>query len=197
MGKYSSKNSSPALIYIIIGIVLTLGVIYFIGKMTSTIATVNGRPITRSAYLREAERVGREKALAILVTRELIYQEAERQKITVTEAEINDEINKLETVVKGQNKTLNQVLKERQLTKQDLNEQIKTRKITEKIAEKYTKVSEQEVMNHITQYRSQYPQTITAVVELQVRDQLYEQKLNLVIDTLVVELRKKAKIEYK
>lgn len=197
MAKHSSKKISPALIYIVIGILLTLGALYMFGKMTSTVVTVNGKPITRSEYLREAERVGREKALAILITRELIYQEAERQKITVTNKEIANEIKKLETVVKGQKKTLDQVLKERQLTRQDLTEQIKSRKITEKIAEKYTKVSEQEVMNHINQYRNQYPQTITAAVELQVRDQLYEQKLNLVIDTLMVELRKKAKIEYK
>lgn len=197
MARNSSKKISPAFVYIVIGILLTLGALYLVAKMTSTVATVNGKPITRSVYQREADRVGREKALAILITRELIYQEADRQKIVIAEKEIDEEIKKLETVVKGQNKTLDQVLKERQLTKQDLVDQIKTRKITERIAEKHTKVSEIEVINHINQYRNQFPQTITPAVEVQVRDFLYEQKLNRVIDTLVAELRKNAKIVIK
>ena len=72
-------------------IVLVLVLLYF-GRGLLIAATVNGRPIARISLISELEKQGGNETLQSLITKELIKQEASKNKVTVSKDEINGEI---------------------------------------------------------------------------------------------------------
>src|SRR3972149_2323372 len=59
------------------------------------VVRVNGQFINQIEFYRELEKKEGKNILEDLITKKIIYQEAEKQGVNVTEAEVNDEIQKL------------------------------------------------------------------------------------------------------
>lgn len=100
----------------------------------TAVATVNGTKITKEQLYDKLVELGGESTLQSMITEELINQEAEKAKVTVTEADIDAEIEDLKAQFGGE-AAFNAALSQSSMTLEDLREsmpmQVKIRKILE------------------------------------------------------------------
>lgn len=98
------------------------------------VATVNGTKITKEQLYDKLVELGGESTLQSMITEELVNQEAEKAKVTVTEADIDAEIEDLKAQFGGE-AAFNAALSQSSMTLEDLREsmpmQVKIRKILE------------------------------------------------------------------
>lgn len=183
--------------YIIIGILLLVAAFLFMFKSWFVVAVVNGQPISRLALIGELEKQSGKQTLNSLVTKTLILQEAKKQNINISHQEVDGEIIKIESNLKGQGKTLNDALIAQGLTRADLVEQITIQKIIEKLLGKEIQVSDQEVNAYIAKNSAQFPEgSDTPAFRAQIKQQLQQQKLSAKFQTYLAKLQKDAKISY-
>lgn len=183
---------------IVIGALLLLvaGLVYYYRSLF-VVATVNGQPVSRLAYIQEMERESGRQAMNTLVTKTLILQEASKQKVGVSEKEIDDEIKKIEDNLSKQGQKLDQVLGIQGINKEGLEEQIKYQKLIEKMVGKNITVTDKEVTDYIDKNKDTFPEgTNPAELKTSVTDQLKRQKLNDKIQAWLDNLQKNAKVNY-
>lgn len=100
----------------------------------TAVATVNGSKITKEQLYDKLVEAGGETTLDNLITTTLVDQEAEKAGVTVTDADINQEIEDLKTQFGGE-EALNSALAQSSMTMDDLKAQmplqVKIRKILE------------------------------------------------------------------
>ncbi|OGD63744.1 hypothetical protein A2160_03650 [Candidatus Beckwithbacteria bacterium RBG_13_42_9] len=193
------KSLSVAKIAFGLGIILLLALAYYY-KNLFVVAMVNNQPITRLAVISELEKKQGKQALDNLVTESLIIQEAQKQKVSVTTAEENNELTKIEDSLKSQNMTLEQALQLQGMTKDDLLKQIKIQKIIEKILGKDIQVTDDEVNKYLEDNKDSMPKNPTQdelnKLKDNVKQQLIQQKLGEKFQTWLDDLKSKAKIDY-
>lgn len=184
--------------FIVIAVVLLLltGGIYF-GKGLIVAAIVNGKLITRYSLIASLEKTQGKQALDNLVTEALIKQEVKKANITVTQAEIDTDLAKIEAQVSSQGLTLDQALAKEKITKKDLIAQLTLQKQLEKILSKDITVTDDEIKQYI-EANSNYLPTDTKPEDLnaQVKAQLTQQKLSTQYQAWIAGVTSKAKINY-
>ncbi|MCL5433096.1 MAG: SurA N-terminal domain-containing protein, partial [Patescibacteria group bacterium] len=96
-----NRKSSPILkkitsnkVILVLGILIVLAILY-LKKDLLIAATVNGQPITRISVVSELESQAGKQVLDQIVTKTLIFQEAKKQNVNVTQKDIDSEIEKL------------------------------------------------------------------------------------------------------
>ena len=188
----SRKN----LIVFLLTISLTGGVLYR-SKDQFIVAMVNGQPISRLVLIKELEKQYGKDTLDVFVTRALIWQEAEKQGVTVSNEELDQEIKQIEEEMAAQGQDLNQLLGLQGVTQDELKEQIKIQKVAEKIVGKDIEVTDEEVENYFTENEESFPEdTSTEEIKQNIRQQLEQQKLNEGINLWIESLRNSAEITY-
>ncbi len=181
--KLNKKNITIAVLVIVLALIL------FLLKGLFVAATVNGYPITRLALVKELEKSNGSSVLQSLITKELIAQEARRNSVVVTKADIDAEIAKIEETIKAQGQTLEEALLAQGWTRADLEDQIKTQKIVEKLLADKVTITDQEIENYIKENKSTDPREA-------IEAQLKQQKLFEAYQAWIAELMAKAKISY-
>ena len=177
---------------VIVIAVLVLGLL----KNQFVPASVNGEQINRLELVRELEKREGKRALENLISEELIMQEAKKRNINVSDEEISREIQSIEKNIKSQGQNLDDLLILQNLTREQLKKDIKVQLILKKLVGK-VEVSEKEVDDYIEQNKESIPADAkTEEIKSQVKTQLEQDKVNQKIQSLVDELRKKAKVEY-
>ncbi len=152
-------------------------------------ASVNGQMISRINVLSELEKQGSREALESLITKTLILQEAKKQKITVSSAELEAETKKIEEQLSTQGQSLDSILALQGWTKKDFEEQIRIQKLIEKMLDKDLQVTDEEVATYIKENEStQFPE--------EVKQLLKQQKLSEKFQGWITALRESAKISY-
>lgn len=180
----------------ILGTVLVLAFLYLIRSLIFA-AWVNTRPIFRWSLVRELEKQGGQSVINNLIEKSLIFQEAARSKIRITDEDLNNELKKVEDLVKAQGLSLEEALAFRGQNKNDLREQIKLQKIVESLLSARISVSDEEIKNFFQENKSLFEKGATLEkVKDQVRDQLLQVKLNEEYRKWIDELKAKAKIFY-
>ncbi len=178
-------------------VILILVLLLYFAKGLFVAAMVNGQPIFRLSLVRELEKQSGQKALDSLITQTLILQEANKEKVTVSDQEVNESLKTLEDNITKQGGNIDQLLAAQGMTREDLKQQIKLQKIVEKIVGPNVTVSEQEIDDYIKNNQSQLPQgETTEQLRADVKEQLRQQKISEKINTWVEELHTKAKINY-
>ena len=203
-GKISEKKTKIPMFVksnrkkIIIGvIVIVVLVSVYLLKGLFIVATVNGEPILRTTFTKELEKKDGKQVLNSLVTKSLILQEANKQKVTLTDAELAQEIKSLEDSLTKQGQNLDQLLQAQGMTRADLNEQIKMQKTIEKLIGKDVKVTDKEIQDYIDKNKDSFPESNSADENKKVvKQQLEQQKLSDKFQTWIADLEKKAKINY-
>lgn len=190
----SNSNKYPVKMILLVLVVLVLA--YF-GKSLLVAALVNNRPIFRLSLIRELEKQSGKATLDSMVTKNLIFQEAQKEKAGVTDDEINTAVKDLENNLKTQGQDLNNVLAAQGMTMADVRTQIKLQKIIEKILGKDVVISETEVKDYLAKNSSLMPKDLTGeeaskAAEEQLKQQKIQGKLTAWLDTL----KKNAKINY-
>ena len=87
--------------FTLIFIVLVLVSLLYLGRSYLFAALVGGHPITRLQLISELEKRGGKEELDSLITKELISQEAKRKGITVSDEEINTEVERIKGIVEA------------------------------------------------------------------------------------------------
>src|SRR3989344_519812 len=135
-------------IAIAIGILILLGTLYY-AKGLLVAAVVNGVPLSRIELTKELQKQSGKQVLDAMITKSLIYQEAAKKNISISDSEVNDEIIKIEKNIEQQGQKLDDLLSFQGMTRNDLKDQIKIKKIVEKLAGNNIDVTDKEVDDYM------------------------------------------------
>lgn len=189
------KPSKKSVLYSIL--ILLVFALLYLGRSLVFAAWVNKRPIFRLTLIRELEKQGGSQVLDSLVEENLILQEANKNKIKVTTAEINTEITKIEELIKSQGMSLDEALKLRNQTRKDLEKQIRYQKIAEKILSSKIIVTDEEAKAYFDKNKAVYGNNANyANLADQIKSQIFQQKLADEYKSWIADIRAKAKIFY-
>jgi len=172
-------------------------VILFLARSFIFAAFVNGRPIFRLSVISVAEKQDGLTVLDNLIEKKLIFSEARKESIKITDQVVEDEINNIEEVLKQQNITLDEALKLSHQDMKSLREQIKIQKIVEQILRKDINIEESEISEYFETNKEYFgADSKIDDVKVQIKDELFKQKLSTEYTKWIEELKTKAKIKY-
>lgn len=191
----SLPNISPKKSFILFVIVL-LALVLYLTKDRYIAAIVNGQPITRYELRTELEKQSGQQALENLITKKLILQEAKKQKISVSQTELDGKIAEIEEELKAQNQTFDQVLALQGLNRREVEEQIKLQLLVEKLVGSNVEVTEEEVSAYLEENKEFLPEDADeAELSGMVSDQLKQQKVNSQIQEWITKLQADSTIQ--
>lgn len=180
-----------------LGVIIVLGLILYKGKGLIVAATVNGQPISRLKVVNDLEKQGGKQVLDSIVTKTLIMQQASKKGIVITDSEIKTEETNLEKTLSGQGTTLDSALSMQNMTRADLDEQIRIQKTVEALLKDKLTVTDKEVQDYFDKNKSSFPKdSKLETVKAQIQDQLYKTKLSSEYQTWIDALKKSSKINY-
>jgi foldase protein PrsA len=186
-----AANSNKRL-RLILGIAL-IALLLYLFRGFFLVAMVNGEPITRLSVIRELERQGGKQIVSSLITRKLILQEAKKRNVTLTQQDIERDLAKIEENYKQQGQTLDQVLKEFGVSREEVIEQRKPWILLEKMVSKDIVITDEEVQKFIDENNKNFGGTLK---KDQVKQDLYLEKLQQKQQEFIAKLQKDAKIYY-
>lgn len=190
------KKPKPLVIAIGVAVILILIALFF-AKGIFVAATVNGSPISRLSVIQELEKQGGKQALEAIIDKKLIETELNKQKITATKEEVDEEIKKIEAQVASQGGTLEMALAQQGMTEEKLREQITIQKKLEKLLADKVAVTDAEIDTYIKDSKATPPKDVKMEdFRKQVSDQLKQQKFQQEAQTWVSDLTASAKIKY-
>ena len=194
----SPKNSKMMSVKsaIILAVILILLALVYAYKGFFILATVYGSPITRLAAVNELERAYGKELLESLINEKIIQNEANLKKIVVTDEEINAAIKPIEEQIKAQGGTLEAALTQKGMKLDDLKKQIILQKDIEKLLADKITVTDEEVAKFIKENKPPIPKEQEATLNLQIKEQIKNQKMQSEAQSYITELRAKAKISY-
>lgn len=190
------KKPKPMVVAIGVGVVLITAALFF-ARGFLVVATVNGSPISRLAVMRELEKQGGKQVLESLIDKNLIETELKKQKVAVSQEEIDGEIKKIEAQVTTQGGTLDQALAMQGMTREKLIEQITVQKKLEKLLANKIVSTDAEVEAYLKDSKATLPKDVTMEdFRRQISDQLMQQKLQQEAQKWVSDLTASANIKY-
>ncbi len=192
------KFKKPKPLHIAIGVAVILIIVaLFFAKGFFVAATVNGSPVSRWSVIKQLEKEGGKQALESIIDKKLIEAELTKQKITVTQEEVDGEIKKIEAQVTAQGGTLEMALSQQGLTEEKLREQITIQKKLEKLLADKVAVTEAEIDTYIKDSKATPPKEMKMEdFRKQISEQLKQQKFQTEAQKWVSDLTTNAKIKY-
>jgi parvulin-like peptidyl-prolyl isomerase len=182
---------------LILGVIILLFALLYIFRSAFLVAFVNGQPVSTSEFNHQMQVDAGQKAMSEVVEKKLIFQEAQKKNITISDSDVNKQITSITATLKKQGQTLDQALAAKGLSKQDLVDQIKIKLIVDKILGPQVKVSDKDVQDYIDKNKEQFGSTeINASMKAGIKQQMTQQKLQDKFTTWVQDLQTKAKINY-
>ncbi|WP_054940275.1 peptidylprolyl isomerase [Paenibacillus ihuae] len=124
---------------------------------STAVASVNGTDITKAQLYDKLVEAGGESTLQNLITTTLVNQEAKKANITVTDEDINTEIEDLKTQFGGE-EALNSALAQSSMTLDDLKEQMPLQVEIRKLLEPQVKVTDEDISTYYTENKATFNQ---------------------------------------
>lgn len=124
-------------------------------KEDKTVATVNDVAITQGQLEDALMKQYGVEVLEFLMTNEIIKQEAEAQKVTVTDEELNAEYEEYADYYGGE-ETLLQSLATFNMTKDDIVNDIKTYLLTVKLIQKEITITDEDIQKYYDENKSKF-----------------------------------------
>lgn len=184
------KSKTPYIILIIAALVLLA--IYKKGWFVA--ATVNSSPITNLELQMRLNKNFRSQTINQMINEKIITQEAAKNNISVSDAEIDKKISEVETSVGGP-QSLDTLLSQQGQTRQSIRQQIKLQITIEKLYSNEATVSAEEMSQFIEQNREQLKASDSAGQQQEAFDALKSQKVSQIFSQKFQDLRQKAKIQ--
>ena len=168
-------------------------IVYF--KSAVVVGLVNGRPIFRSSFNQEVKKQAGQQIFDTMVTKKLILQEAKKLNVKISQAEIDEELARIEELATQQGITLEDLLAQQQLTKTQLIEEVRLQKIVEVILSDKVQVTDEEVTQFLEDNADYLPETESQeeLVSL-AKEQINQQKTSQEVQGWIGELQEKAKV---
>ena len=177
-------------------VVSVLALFYFCKSLVFAV-WVGKRPISRFTVIRELEKQGGKQVLTNLIEESLILQEADKNNIKVGVDEVNNEIVKIEALIKSQGLSLDEALNLRNQTRNDLVDQVRIQKIVEKLLSPKITVTDEEVKAYFDKNKAVYGSGANYdKLKDQIKSQIIQQKLADEYKNWIADIKAKAKIFY-
>src|SRR3972149_1104298 len=193
----SNINSFDKKKAILTAAVLGVAALGYLGRGLFVVALVNGTPISRLAVGRELEKQGGSETLDNLVVKSLIFQEARKKGVTVSQQELDLELSRINDIVSKQGMTLDEALALQNQSKNDLIEQIKLQKTVERILADKIAVTEEEVNDYFDKNKELFDDGAKLEdVSGEIRNQLAQTKLSSAYQSWITDLKASASINY-
>jgi parvulin-like peptidyl-prolyl isomerase len=191
---FGKKAQNPR--FYIPAIIIVLAILAYVFRGYFIVAIVNGQPISKMAFTQALEKQNGKTVLSGLITQVLINQEASKNHVTVSSADIDQAVKDIEKSLASQGGNLDRALAQRGMTKSEFLDQLKTQKLVEKLLAKDISVSDQEISSYIDKNKDTLPQGLSdADLKSQVKQQLQQQKLTTKFQQWMQNLQSKAKIQ--
>jgi foldase protein PrsA len=185
---------NKAVVLIILVLAGLLGLMYF-ARQAIIAATINGKPLYRYQVIKRLEKDFGKQAYDNMVREELLKQEAQKRNVTVSQADIDSEFKKIDENLKSQGTSLDAALKEQNLTREAVTDSIRLQVLASKLVADKTKVTAEEIKQYTEQNKDMLPQDQTPdQIKKTVESYLKQQKEAQAVDTLLNDLKGKAKI---
>lgn len=195
--KELQSNRSRKYLILAIVLIVVLGALLYIYRGLFVAAVVNGQPISRWSVIQQTEKQAGKQALNTLVRNTLIEQEAQKEHVTVSDQEVNDEMKTVQNNLSKQGQNLNQVLALQGMTMNDLRNLVRLDKLVSKMVGKDIKVSDKDVNDYIDKNRDLLPKDQSEdQLKKTVAAQLKQQQLNTKVQAWLTDVQNKAKIIY-
>ncbi|MFA6007897.1 MAG: SurA N-terminal domain-containing protein [Candidatus Shapirobacteria bacterium] len=179
---------------LILGLIIIAAAVYAYYRF-GVVATVNGKPISRLAYLETLEKQDKKQTITQLVNEALVYQEAAKQKVTVDQSVIDAEVKKVEAQITAQGQTLDAALTSEGMTLADLENEIRLQKTAEKLANPQVTVTQAEIDKFLVDNKTALPTGSTKEqLQTMATEQLSSQAQSDAVNTWFSNLKKAAQI---
>lgn len=189
-----NKLNKKYLIFVAALLLLVVFVYFFRGLFL--VALVNNKPITRLSLIKQLEKESGQATLENIVIKELIMQEANIKGVLISQEDIQREIDSITEVVEAQGTTLDAALSMQGQTIEDLRENIRIQKTAEEILKNEIQVSDQEVLEYFEKNKELYEDREFVDLEVEIKEQLSQQKLQVKFSELLENLKSKSNIRY-
>lgn len=181
---------------VLIGVAAVLVILYLLRGLFVA-ALVNGQPIYRLSVVSQLEKQSGGQVLDAMVNEAIIRNELKKQNIIVSQEEINTEVKKIETLLSSQKQNLDEALKQRGMTRQELENQITLNKGVEKLLGKDVAVTDAEIAAFIEQNKTFLPAASSeADLKAKAKEQLIQQKVSEKYQKWVEDAKKNANVMY-
>ena len=192
------KITAKKLPWMKIAVVLVLVLIGAAYYQFGNVAYVDGKPISRIEYIQMMEKQAGESILDQMITETLILNEAEKKGEEISQEVIDAEIKSIEDQLTSQGNTLDEVLANEKMTKEDLVKQIRLQKLVEKLAGGEAEVTEEQIEAFLEENKDFLPEDATQEELNQLaKDQIGSQSKNEAINNWLEKIRAEATIIYK
>lgn len=193
--KVLDPKNRRSLILAIIVIVLAIAV--FFGKNLIIAATVNGQPISRLAIIKDLEAQSGKAALDSIVTRTLVFQEANKKNITASEKDIDNEVSRIQKQFQAQGQNLDALLATQGLTRERFRDEVKVQILVTKILGNQVKVTDKEFEEFLAKNQDLINnEKDQEAAKKSLRQQMEQQKLAQKYQEWIANVKKNAKIQY-
>jgi foldase protein PrsA len=182
---------------IVILVLVILGALAYNFKQLFIVVLVNWKPITRLAFDRQLEKQVGKNFLENEIDRQLILQEAAKQKVGLQNAEVDDKIREIQKQVESRGSKLEDLLSLQGQTVESLKDQLKIQLLIEKILGKDISVAEEEIKTYYDQNKASLASDKSFdELKSSISQQLRQQKLSEKVAPWLKDLRAKANIQY-
>ena len=188
-----TKSRSRNLVTLL-GILIIAGIAVYKFSYIAVPASVNGRPVYIWSYLNFMHRSYGMEAIQTLTTQELINQEISKQKVKVSNDQIQQEVDQLDKEASASG-GLSAVLAAQQMTLEQLKDQLRIQIAVKAILKDKIAVSDEEVNDYYKQNKDFFKGTVEKDAKVQIRVQLESQKFQKEASAWLAEVKKDAKIE--
>jgi hypothetical protein len=176
-------------------LLLAFAVGYF-SRSIFVAATVNGSPITRYELVRQLEKENGRETLDNLVTKKLILQEARRNNVNISSAEIDEELQEIKNTVEEQGSTIEDALAFEGKTMQHLRDAILMDKTIEKIFGSGVEVTDEEVLAYFEENKEFFGEQDFEEVKDRLKENLFKQEVYNNYSVWLSQAREDAKVNY-
>jgi foldase protein PrsA len=179
-----------------IAVIVILALLYFFRSFL-VVAFVNGQPISRWSLDRQLEKTAGKQILNNKIAEILVAQEAQKQKIVISQSEIDTAVKELEDSFKAQGQTLDAVLAMQGQSKEEFLKQMNLQLLLEKMLGSDIQITDEEVAEYFTQNKDYFAEGATLENQKeQIKKNIFDQKLTEKISPWLTELQNNAKIIY-
>jgi len=157
------------------------------------VALINKHPITRVEFNRQLEKQYGNQVLETMVNQELIKQEAKKNKIKISDEEIEKNIQKIKESLQGRY-SLDDLLASQGITREELKKSIRIQLIAEKLIGKEIQISDEEIENYLENNQDFLQSTEEAEQREEAKESLFRLKVNEKFQEWLEKIRQEAKI---
>ena len=171
------------------------GAAYF-GRSLFIAAMVNGTPISRLKVISELESQAGAQTLDQLVTEVLISQEAKKRGVSVSDEEVQTEINNLRSELEGQGQNLDDLLALQGISEDVLKQQFYLQLSVEKMFADGVNVTDEQVNDYVESLGDSAPDLSEEELLSQARVQLEQQEMVTNFQNWLQEAKADSEINY-